>query len=186
LRFGSTATCERRSPQRCTGHACSCRCAAPRVRQILIRHHVFGRGFSRFLARACGALRKCREFTRACDDSNTLHDIELWRRKQQFERRHPRPDYPAEVLEGFALDWATLGQRESLERLVIDASMDDDRAKSLDDCVHGNAAIIAAVKPHKQKESLTNGLLSCGPCPHQAAAPHQRLTGCNFVPIAPD
>jgi hypothetical protein len=33
-----------------------------------------------------------------------LRDIELWRRKQQFERRHPRPDYPAEVLEGFALD----------------------------------------------------------------------------------
>ena len=24
-----------------------------------------------------------------------LRDIELWQRKQQFERRHPRPDYPA-------------------------------------------------------------------------------------------
>jgi len=38
---------ERRSPQRCTGHACSCRCAAPWVRQILVRHHASGSVFSR-------------------------------------------------------------------------------------------------------------------------------------------
>jgi hypothetical protein len=44
-----------------------------------------------------------------------LRDIELWQRRQQF---HPRPDYPAEVLEGFAVDWSTLGQRESLAQLV--------------------------------------------------------------------
>jgi DNA repair exonuclease SbcCD ATPase subunit len=43
-----------------------------------------------------------------------LRDIELWQRKQQFER----PQYPAEALERFALDWSTLGQREALERLV--------------------------------------------------------------------
>jgi hypothetical protein len=36
-----------RSPRRCTDHACSCHCAAPWVRPILLRHHASGSAFSR-------------------------------------------------------------------------------------------------------------------------------------------
>jgi hypothetical protein len=42
----ASATSATRSPRRCTGHASSCRCAGP-ARQILVRHHAAGSGFSR-------------------------------------------------------------------------------------------------------------------------------------------